>query len=105
MQVMGGASQTNDRESLRPGEEGVAVGMATCPPSNPVLETKPAAPVAPPPPPPMPPLLPVFGDLAEGLRKKRVRSFFWRTIPEGQVKSEFHLVQFVVARLMGWCQR
>eukprot|EP00066_Takifugu_rubripes_P025861 XP_011615127.1 PREDICTED: FH2 domain-containing protein 1-like [Takifugu rubripes] len=65
--------------------------MATCPPSNPVLETKPTAPVAPPPPPPMPPLLPVFGDLAEGLRKKRVRSFFWRTIPEGQVKGRSNL--------------
>lgn len=84
MLVMGGVSQTSD------GEEGVAVATATCPPSHPGLHPRPAPPAAPPPPPPppppMPPLLPVFGELAEGLRRKRsVRSFFWKTIPEDQV--------------------
>lgn len=103
MQVIGGASQANDEEPLCPRGDSLAVGMATCPPPLPVLQTRPLAPVAPPPPPPppMPHLLPVFGDLADGMRKRRVRSFFWKTIPEDQVDSEFSSVtsQFVVACL------
>lgn len=44
------------------------------------------------PPPPLPPLLPALGDTAEGLRKKkRVRSFYWKTIPEDQVKGRSNL--------------
>ncbi|XP_038586849.1 FH2 domain-containing protein 1-like [Micropterus salmoides] len=59
---------------------------------------KPPPPLLPPPlpPPPPPPQLPVFPGLGDpvggGLRKKkRVRSFFWKTIPEDQVKGRANL--------------
>lgn len=40
----------------------------------------------------MPPLFPGLGDPPAGLRKKkRVRSFFWKTIPEDQVKGRANL--------------
>uniref|UniRef100_A0A3Q1EQ68 FH2 domain containing 1 n=1 Tax=Acanthochromis polyacanthus TaxID=80966 RepID=A0A3Q1EQ68_9TELE len=42
--------------------------------------------------PPLLPLLPGLGDPAAGLRKKkRVRSFFWKTIPEEQVRGRANL--------------
>lgn len=49
----------------------------------------PSGPPAAPPPPPPPPLPPLLGTLTHGLRKKRrVRSFYWKTIPEEKVKGK-----------------
>lgn len=49
-------------------------------------------PPPPPPPPPLPPLLPELGHPAGGLKKKRrVRSFFWKTIPEEQVEFMLYI--------------
>ncbi|XP_022616854.1 FH2 domain-containing protein 1-like, partial [Seriola dumerili] len=47
----------------------------------------------PPPPPPLLPLIPGLGDPAGGglRKKKRVRSFYWKTIPEEQVKGRPNL--------------
>ncbi|GLD73690.1 FH2 domain-containing protein 1-like protein, partial [Lates japonicus] len=103
MHVMGSVSPANERQGFSLREEDVAVAVPTSPPSPPLRfsdiegnRTKPPPPVAappppppplpPPPPPPIPPLLPGLGDpTGGGLRKKkRVRSFFWKTIPEEQ---------------------
>ncbi|KAM7366582.1 hypothetical protein PAMP_016014 [Pampus punctatissimus] len=75
-----------------------AIAVPTSPPSPPSKFTDnqakapppppPPPPSLPPPPPPLPPLIPGLGDPIGGLRKKkRVRSFFWKTIPEEQVKK------------------
>ncbi|GAA6234570.1 FH2 domain-containing protein 1-like [Lates japonicus] len=110
MHVMGSVSPANERQGFSLREEDVAVAVPTSPPSPPLRfsdiegnRTKPPPPVAappppppplpPPPPPPIPPLLPGLGDpTGGGLRKKkRVRSFFWKTIPEEQVKGRANL--------------
>ncbi|XP_078100399.1 uncharacterized protein LOC144513255 [Sander vitreus] len=85
MHVMGSVSPADDREV-----ESVAV---LCPPSG--VSTPPPPPPPPPPPippPPPPPLLPGLGNPVGGLtRKKSVRSFFWKTIPEDKVKGRANL--------------
>ncbi|XP_036967270.1 FH2 domain-containing protein 1-like [Acanthopagrus latus] len=113
MHVMGSVSPANEREGFSLQEEGMAVAVLTSPHHRPSglsdIEgdrTKPPPPSAPPPPPPppppplllppppppMPPLLPGLGNPGGGLRKKkRVRSFFWKTIPEDQVKGRANL--------------
>ncbi|KAF1380959.1 hypothetical protein PFLUV_G00169470 [Perca fluviatilis] len=59
-------------------------------PSPPSPPPPPPPPPAPPPPPP--PLLPGLGNPVGGLtRKKSVRSFFWKTIPEDKVKGRANL--------------
>ncbi|XP_070786089.1 FH2 domain-containing protein 1-like [Enoplosus armatus] len=110
MHVMGSVSPANERERFSLQVEGMTIAVPTSPPSPPCLppgfsdtegnRTKPPLlppppppPLPPPPPPPpMPPLLPGLGNPVEGLRKKRrVRSFFWKTIPEDQVKGRANL--------------
>ncbi|XP_039996617.1 LOW QUALITY PROTEIN: FH2 domain-containing protein 1-like [Xiphias gladius] len=119
MHVMGSVSPANERQVFSPQEEDVALAVVvpTSPLSTPLRfsdiegdRTKPPPPALaphPPPPPPLlppppppppppsspPPLLPGLGDPAgEGLRKKKkVRSFFWKTIPEEQVKGRANL--------------
>ncbi|XP_060887642.1 FH2 domain-containing protein 1-like [Labrus mixtus] len=111
MHVMASVSQANEREGFSLQKGGVAVAAPTTPPSPPrppsgfsdVNQTRPPPPappppppppplLPPPPPPPMPPLLPGLGNPEGGLRKKkRVRSFFWKTIPEDQVKGRANL--------------
>ncbi|XP_062301249.1 FH2 domain-containing protein 1-like [Scomber scombrus] len=102
MHVMASVAPGNERGSFSLREEDVALAMPTSPPSpsrpqsrfsdNQTKASPPAPPPPPPPPPPglppPPPLLPGLGDPTGGLRKKkRVRSFFWKTIPEEQVKG------------------
>lgn len=94
---MGSVSPASETEGYSLQEEGVT--MPTFPPrplsrfsdtGNNQAGLSPAPPPPPPPPPPPipPPLLPGLGDPLGGLRKKkRVRSFFWKTIPEDQVES------------------
>ncbi|CAJ1085744.1 FH2 domain-containing protein 1-like [Xyrichtys novacula] len=111
MHVMGSVSPANEREGFSLQEEGVAVAVPTSPPSPsrspsgssginlirpppgpPPPPPPPLPPPPPPPPPPMPALLPGLGNPVGGLRKKkRVRSFFWKTIPEDQVKGRPNL--------------
>ncbi|KAI3376040.1 hypothetical protein L3Q82_016573 [Scortum barcoo] len=110
MHVMGSVSPANEREGFSLQEDGVAVAVPTSPPSPPRppsgfsdIESNRKTPPPPPPPPPPPllpppppppllPLLPGLGDPVGGLRKKRrVRSFFWKTIPEDQVKGRTNL--------------
>nr|XP_046236950.1 FH2 domain-containing protein 1-like [Scatophagus argus] len=102
MHVMGSVSPANEREGFSLMEEGVAVAVPTgfsdmegnrARPPPPPPPPPPLPPLlSPPPPPPMPPLLPGLGDPVGGLRKtKRVRSFFWKTIPEDQVKGRANL--------------
>ncbi|XP_035799162.1 FH2 domain-containing protein 1-like [Amphiprion ocellaris] len=114
MHVMGSVSPANESEGLSFQEEDVAVAVPTSPPRPPSRFSDikgdgtrshdppppllapppppPPPPLAPPPPPPLPPLLPGLGDPAVGLRKKkRVRSFFWKTIPEEQVRGRANL--------------
>ncbi|XP_034532931.1 FH2 domain-containing protein 1-like [Notolabrus celidotus] len=112
MHVMGSVSPANEKEAFSLQEEGVAVAVPTLPPSPPRLQSgcsdinlirpapppapppppPPPPPLLPPPPPPMPPLLPGLGNPVGGLRKKkRVRSFFWKTIPADQVKGRPNL--------------
>ncbi|XP_029931800.1 FH2 domain-containing protein 1-like [Myripristis murdjan] len=106
MHVMGSVSPANDREVFQ--EEGGAVAAPMSPPSpssrfhvaegnratpaTPGPPPPPPPPAPPPPPPPPPPLAPGLGDPGGGLmRKKRVRSFFWKTIPEDQVRGRANL--------------
>ncbi|XP_074518343.1 uncharacterized protein LOC141784410 [Halichoeres trimaculatus] len=97
MHVMGSVSPANEKEAFSLQEEGVAVAEPTSPPHSDINLIRPPPPPPPPPPllpppPPMPPLLPGLGNPAGGLRKKkRVRSFFWKTIPEDQVKGRPNL--------------
>ncbi|XP_008287003.1 FH2 domain-containing protein 1-like [Stegastes partitus] len=112
MHVMGSVSPANESEGLSFQEEDVAVAVPMSPPPPPSrfsdiegVETRlpdpppppppPVAPpplLAPPPPPPLPPLLPGLGDPVVGLRRKRrVRSFFWKPIPEEQVRGRANL--------------
>ncbi|XP_070710477.1 FH2 domain-containing protein 1-like [Pempheris klunzingeri] len=100
MHVMGSVSPANERE-------GFSLAVPTSPPrplagfsdiegdrTRPPPPAPPPPPplLPPPPPPPLPPLLPGLGDPVGGLRKKkRVRSFFWKTIPEDQVKGRANL--------------
>ncbi|KAM6959801.1 uncharacterized protein LKV04_021451 [Tautogolabrus adspersus] len=110
MHVMASVSPANEREGFSLQEGCVAVAVLTSPPSPPrpplgfsdINQTRPPPPapppppppplLPPPPPPPMPPLLPGLGNPEGGLRKKkRVRSFFWKTIPEDQVKGRANL--------------
>ncbi|KAM9717523.1 uncharacterized protein ACNS7B_021176 [Menidia menidia] len=104
MHVMGSVSPT---EGSCFQEEDVAVAVATSSPppsrfsdiketgtrlSDPPPPPPPLPPLPPPPPPPLLPLAPGLGDSVVGLMKKRrVRSFFWKTIPEEQVKGRANL--------------
>nr|XP_057923886.1 FH2 domain-containing protein 1-like [Doryrhamphus excisus]XP_057923887.1 FH2 domain-containing protein 1-like [Doryrhamphus excisus] len=84
MHVMDSISPANDSEALSIFED--RTNMEGPPPPPP-----PPPPPLPPPPPP-PPLLPMLGDTTGGLRsKKRVRSFFWKTIPVEQVRGRTNL--------------
>ncbi|KAF7641952.1 hypothetical protein LDENG_00267630 [Lucifuga dentata] len=116
MHVMGSVSPANEREVFQ--KEGVAVSVpmlqprspspsrfgflentqmrSSTPPPLPPPPPPPPLPLPllplPPPPPPPPPLFSGLGDPTDGLRrKKRVRSFFWKTIPEDQVKGRANL--------------
>ncbi|KAM4714156.1 uncharacterized protein FYW61_019222 isoform 2-T2 [Anableps anableps] len=103
MHVMGSVSPASDIQGLSFFHEDVAVAEAMSPPSslrfshNSKNETRlldnPPPPPLPPPPPPPPPLLPAgLGGHPGGLKKKkRVRSFFWKTIPAEQVKGHANL--------------
>ncbi|KAM9836873.1 uncharacterized protein ACBR49_019288 [Aulostomus maculatus] len=86
MHVMGSVSPANQSET--PHKQKMGVTVLTCP-----LDNQTVLPPTPPPlPPPPPPLLLGQRDPAGGLRrKKRVRSFFWKTIPEEQVKGRANL--------------
>ncbi|KAK6493200.1 FH2 domain-containing protein 1-like [Huso huso] len=102
MHVMNCLSLVNDKEHQE-GESAATGLMPGHPPaSTPVSESSPIAPPppalvpAPPPPPPPPgvpppppPPPPGQGNHTQGNRKKkRVRSFFWKTIPEEQVRGK-----------------
>ncbi|XP_072232050.1 uncharacterized protein [Leuresthes tenuis] len=102
MHVMGSVSPANESERFSFQEKDVAIAVAMSPPSpstfSEIKETKIRLPDPPPPlpiPPPPPPLLPLapgLGDPTLGLKKKRrVRSFFWKTIPVEQVKGRANL--------------
>ncbi|XP_053716992.1 FH2 domain-containing protein 1-like [Synchiropus splendidus] len=95
MHVMGSASPANDHLFFDDGEVAPSCKQSTGNMEEDQREPPPPPPPPPPPlhpPPPLPPLLPALGDLAEGLRKKkRVRSFYWKTIPEEQVKGRANL--------------
>ncbi|KAM4536374.1 uncharacterized protein PAE49_021008 isoform 1-T2 [Odontesthes bonariensis] len=105
MHVMGSVSLANESERLSFQEEDVAIAVAMLPPSpstfSEIKETQtrlsdppppPPPPIPPPPPPPLLPLAPGLGDPTVGLKKKRrVRSFFWKTIPVEQVKGRANL--------------
>ncbi|TMS01940.1 FH2 domain-containing protein 1 [Larimichthys crocea] len=81
MHVMGSVSPANEREGFSLQDNRTKPPPPAPPPPPPAL-------LPPPPPPPVPPLLPGLGIPIGGLRKtKRVRSFFWKTIPEDQVKK------------------
>nr|XP_054604629.1 FH2 domain-containing protein 1 [Nothobranchius furzeri] len=90
MHVMGSISPANDSEGFSFLKEDVAVSKAMSPPFSHISENGTRSPVAPPPPPPPPP--PPLG-LRDStcLKKRRVRSFFWKTIPEEQVKGRTNL--------------
>ncbi|MGH0157820.1 UNVERIFIED_CONTAM: hypothetical protein FKN15_047810 [Acipenser sinensis] len=102
MHVMNCLSLVSDKEHQE-GESAATGLMPGHPPaSTPVSESSPIAPpppalVPPPPPPPPPPggppppppPPPGQGNHTQGNRKKkRVRSFFWKTIPEEQVRGK-----------------
>ncbi|KAM9827517.1 uncharacterized protein ACB057_017904 [Neosynchiropus ocellatus] len=97
MHVMGSVSPANDH--LFYDDADVSPSRKPVPSTGNMEEDHGVPPPPPPPPPPpllppppLPPLLPALGDLAEGLRKKKkVRSFFWKTIPEEQVKGRANL--------------
>ncbi|KAK6291618.1 hypothetical protein J4Q44_G00374020 [Coregonus suidteri] len=70
--------------------------MMSLPPAStiPVTDGNKTGPPPPPPPPcgpPPPPPPPGAGDPVGGIRKRRVRSFFWKPIPEDQVKGRANL--------------
>ncbi|XP_047240913.1 FH2 domain-containing protein 1-like isoform X1 [Girardinichthys multiradiatus] len=103
MHVMGSVSPANNIEGLSFHED-VAVAEAMSPPSSlrfshnskngTNLPDNPPPPPAPlPPPPPPPPLLPtgLAGNPGGLKKKKRVRSFFWKTIPAEKVKGRANL--------------
>lgn len=96
---MGSVSQANGSQDFSVQQEDVAVTVTMSLPSPPrppsryadIEDNQMKSPdIPPPPPPPPPPLLPLppeLGHPAGGLKKKRrVRSFFWKTIPEEQVE-------------------
>lgn len=101
MHVMNCLSLANDKEN---GALSVAAGLMSedppaasppPPPPCPPAEAPPAPPL-PPPPPPLPgPSLPLHSQLTNGhdghSRKKRMRSFFWKTIPEEQVRGKTNI--------------
>ncbi|KAJ8335684.1 hypothetical protein SKAU_G00390260 [Synaphobranchus kaupii] len=87
MHVMNSPSLANEREGC--GAEDLLPGsvapptMATVPGDGPAPPPPPPPPSFPPPPPPPPP------GVGNGPRKKRrVRSFFWKTIPEEKVRGK-----------------
>ncbi|NXC38422.1 FHDC1 protein, partial [Penelope pileata] len=105
MHVMNCLSLANDKEN---GALSVAAGLmsedttAASPPPCPPAGAPPAPPLPPtvPPPPPLPPPLPgpslaLPPQLTNGhdghSRKKRMRSFFWKTIPEEQVRGKTNI--------------
>ncbi|XP_014874843.1 FH2 domain-containing protein 1-like [Poecilia latipinna] len=105
MHVMGSVSQANDIQGFS-FQEDAAVAEAMSPPSalrfshNSKNGTRlvenlppppPSAPLPPPPPPPPPPPLLPAGNPGGLKKKKRVRSFFWKTIPAEQVKGHANL--------------
>ncbi|KAI1887438.1 hypothetical protein AGOR_G00190300 [Albula goreensis] len=84
MHVMTSLCPANEREDC--GSEGRPEAPTTPPPSHSPAPNPPAPPPLPPPPPPPPP---GTGNPTHGLRKKRrVRSFFWKTIPEEKVRGK-----------------
>lgn len=96
---MGSVSQATGSQDFSVQQEDVAVTVTMSLPSPPrppsryadIEDKQMKSPdIPPPPPPPPPPLLPLppeLGHPAGGLKKKRrVRSFFWKTIPEEQVE-------------------
>ncbi|XP_054876271.1 FH2 domain-containing protein 1-like [Poeciliopsis prolifica] len=100
MHVMGSVSPASDIQGFS-FQEDAAVAEAMSPPSaltlshnskngTQVIGNLPPAPPLPPPPPPPPPLLPP-GNPGGVKKKKRVRSFFWKTIPAEQVKGHANL--------------
>uniref|UniRef100_A0AAZ1XYY7 FH2 domain-containing protein n=1 Tax=Oreochromis aureus TaxID=47969 RepID=A0AAZ1XYY7_OREAU len=104
MHVMGSVSQANASQDLSVQQEDIAIVVTMSTPSPPYnqsrysdiednqMKSPDIPPPPPPPPPPLPPLLPELGHPAGGLKKKRrVRSFFWKTIPEEQVKGRLNL--------------
>uniref|UniRef100_UPI000D312715 FH2 domain-containing protein 1 n=1 Tax=Maylandia zebra TaxID=106582 RepID=UPI000D312715 len=104
MHVMGSVSQATGSQDFSVQQEDVAVTVTMSLPSPPrppsryadIEDKQMKSPdIPPPPPPPPPPLLPLppeLGHPAGGLKKKRrVRSFFWKTIPEEQVKGRLNL--------------
>ncbi|XP_036372731.1 FH2 domain-containing protein 1-like [Megalops cyprinoides] len=99
MRVMNSLSLANDKENCG-GEDSAASLMPLSPPMSapagpPPPPPPPPAPPPPPPPglpPPPPPPPPALGNPTHGLRKKkRVRSFFWKTIPEEKVKGKANI--------------
>ncbi|XP_037532994.1 FH2 domain-containing protein 1-like [Nematolebias whitei] len=97
MHVMGSVSPATGGDGFPFHKEDAAVVEATSPPrpsrishhgENGTRPPNPSPPLPPPPPPPPPPPVPLEpNQRVEDLKKKRVRSFFWRTIPEEQVKG------------------
>ncbi|XP_064191377.1 FH2 domain-containing protein 1-like [Anguilla rostrata] len=91
MHVMNSMSLVNEREGCG-GKHLLADSTApppvsTVPGDSPTPERPPPPPPSAPPPPPPPP--PGMGNPVHGPRKKRrVRSFFWKTIPEEKVRGK-----------------
>ncbi|KAJ8271837.1 hypothetical protein COCON_G00106960 [Conger conger] len=86
MHVMNSPSLANERQVCA-GEDLLADSMvpppmATAPCDSPAPPPPPPPPSAPPPPPPPPP------GLGNPRKKRRVRSFFWKTIPEEKVRGK-----------------
>ncbi|KAK2899653.1 FH2 domain-containing protein 1-like [Channa argus] len=101
MHVMGSVSPASERGGDSPQEESIAALVPTSPPSPPasrfsdfkVDQIKPPPPPPPPPPLPVPPPPPGLEDPSPGgdMKKKRVRSFYWKIIPEEQVRGRSNL--------------
>ncbi|XP_035280570.1 FH2 domain-containing protein 1-like [Anguilla anguilla] len=95
MRVMNSPSLANEKQNCNGGSR--AADSMPAPPLVSVLCGPPAPAPPPPPPPPPPPSLPPpppppppgAGNPVPGQRKKkRVRSFFWKTIPEEKVRAK-----------------
>uniref|UniRef100_A0A8C9RBQ5 FH2 domain containing 1 n=1 Tax=Scleropages formosus TaxID=113540 RepID=A0A8C9RBQ5_SCLFO len=90
MHVMNSSTPVNQKES-DVGDENVVAGFM---PASSNVGTPPVPPPPPPPavPPPPPPPPPGTGIPSHGLRKKRrVRSFFWKPIPEEKVRGRANI--------------
>ncbi|XP_066488771.1 FH2 domain-containing protein 1 [Tiliqua scincoides] len=106
MHVMNCVSLVNDKENGAISvEAGLMIGDTTeqeeqvPPPAPPLppppcLSTEAAVPPPPPPPPPVlsrPPLPQLVNGHDHQSKKKRIRSFFWKTIPEEQVRGKTNI--------------